>query len=97
MARLISNSPLTKLKGQLGKQLVFKQYGDKTVVTQYPDMSRVKPSALQKAKRNIFKDAVAYAKNITHNPELKKKYLKKVRKGESVYHFALKEYLKKNK
>jgi hypothetical protein len=97
MARLTSNSPLSKLKGQLGKQLVFKQYGDKTVVTQYPDMSRVKPSALQKQKRNIFKDAVAYAKNITYDPALKKKYLKKVKVGESVYHYALKEYLRKNK
>jgi hypothetical protein len=68
MARLTSDSPLKKLSGQLGKQLVFKQYGDKTVVTQYPDMSRIKPSALQKQKRSIFKDAVAYAKNITHDP-----------------------------
>ena len=97
MARLAPDSPLKKLKGQLGKQLVFKQYGDKTVVTSYPDMSRVKPSALQKAKRSIFKDAVAYTKNVTYDPALKKKYLKKVKLCESVYHYALKEYLKKNK
>jgi len=97
MARLTENSVLKKVNGQLGKQVVFKQYGDKTVITQYPDMSRVKPSALQKRKRNIFKEAVAYAKNISRNPDLKKKYLKKTKQGESVYHYALKEYLKKNK
>jgi len=37
----ISNSLLLKeLSGQLGKQLVFRQYGDKTVVSKYPDNSR---------------------------------------------------------
>ena len=91
MARLPANAALSKMSGQLGKQIVFKQYGDKTVVTQYPDMSRVKPSLLQKHKRSIFKEAVAYAKIINRNPELKKKYLEKVKPGESVYHYALKE------
>jgi hypothetical protein len=97
MARLTENSALKKISGQLGKQLVLKQYGDRTVITQYPDMSRIKPSALQKHKRNVFKEAVAYAKDISRNPDLKKKYLKKTKQGESVYHYALKEYLKKNK
>lgn len=97
MARLPANEVLSKLNGQLGRQVVFKQYGDKTVVSAYPDMSRVKPSKKQKANRNVFKEAVAYAKNITGTPELKKKYLKKVKAGESVYHYVLKEYLKKNK
>jgi hypothetical protein len=76
---------------------VFKQYGDKTVITQYPDMSRVKPSIKQKNSRNLFKDAVVYAKNINRNPALKKKYLKKVKPGESVYHYAIKEYFEINK
>ena len=93
MARLAANSSLNGISGQLGKQLVFKKYGDKIVVTQYPDMSRIKPSPLQKHKRAIFKEAVAYAKNINRNPVLKKEYLQKVKRGESVYHFALKEYL----
>lgn len=30
-----------KLSGHLGKQIVFKQYSDKTVVSQYPDMVTV--------------------------------------------------------
>ena len=95
MARLAPNSPLKNIKGKLGKQLVFKQYGDKTVVTVYPNMSRVKPSKVQKIYRNKFKEAVAYAKRINRDPILKKQYLQKVQPGESVYHFALKEFLKK--
>jgi polyhydroxyalkanoate synthesis regulator protein len=34
------NLLLKELSGQIGKQLVFKQYGDKTIVSQYLDMSR---------------------------------------------------------
>ena len=92
MARLSGNL-LHGISGAVGKQLVFKKYGDKTVVTGYPDMSKVKPSEKQVEKRKVFADAVAYAKNISRNPVKKAEYLKKVKAGESVYHFALKQYL----
>ena len=74
MARLNAKHPFNKISGQLGKQLVFKQYGDKTVVTTYPDMSHVKPSIKQKANRSLFKEAVAYAQKINNDAVLKKKY-----------------------
>jgi hypothetical protein len=35
-----NNLLLKELSGQIGKQLVFKRYGDKIVVSKYPDMSR---------------------------------------------------------
>jgi len=60
-------------------------------------MSRVKPSRKQKNNRNLFKEAVAYAKKINRTPALKQTYLKKIKKGESVYHYAIKEYLSKHK
>lgn len=82
------------LSGHIGKQLVFKRYAHKTVVTRYPDMSRVKPSAMQKEKRKVFAEAVAYAKAINNDPVRKAAYLAKVPKGKTVYQFALKEYLK---
>ena len=88
---------LKNVRGTLEKQLVVKQYGDKTVVTKYPHMRKVKPSELQKKGRNLFAEAVAYARAVNRNPEQKAAYLQKVKKGESVYHYALKEYLEKNK
>ena len=96
MAR-ISHVLLKNISGAVGKQLVFKQYGDKTIVTKYPDMSKVKPSEQQKDSRKRFAEAVAYAQAINRNPEQKTLYLKKVKKGQSVYHFALKEYLEMSK
>ena len=95
MART-KNDILTKaLKGQIGKQLVFKQYGKKTVVTRYPDMSKVVPSELQKEQRSGFAEAVAYAKSINNDPVLKAKYAKKVKKGKSVFQYAIQEYLQR--
>jgi hypothetical protein len=83
------------LSGQIGKQLVFKKYANKTVVTKYPDMSNIKPSQAQVTKRERFAAAVKYAREINNDAVLKALYLKKVAKGQSVYHFALSEYLKK--
>jgi hypothetical protein len=96
MAR--SNNLLLKgTSGALGKQLVVKQYAYGTVVTRYPDMSGIKPSRQQKQKRSTFRDAVAYAKEILRNPAKKAAYAKGLKKGETVYHTAIKEYLAREK
>ena len=97
MARVTDDNLLSGLSGHIGKQIVIKRYGDKTVVTAYPDMRRVKPSVLQTLNHNRFKDAVAYAQAINRNPELKKEYKQKIKPGESVYHYAIKEYLQRCK
>jgi hypothetical protein len=97
MARAGKNSALNAISGQLGKQLVIKQYSDKIVISQYPDMSGIKPSRKQKNGRNLFREAVAYAKHIIYNRELKKNYLEKIKPVKNVYQYALKEYMTKDK
>ena len=84
---------LHQVRGQIGKQIVVKRYGKKTVITAYPDMSRVKPSKLQKTKRKDFAAAVAYARSIINDPVQKAAYAKRIKKRERVYNFAIKEYL----
>jgi hypothetical protein len=42
MARLKKNSLFNAPQGSIGKEIVFKQYADKTVVSKCPDMSKVK-------------------------------------------------------
>ena len=93
MASTKNNPLLQQLTGQIGQQIVIKQYGNKTVVSKYPDMSKVKASTRQKNNRSVFKEAVAYAKSINRDPGKRKDYLLKVKPGESIYHYALKEYL----
>ncbi len=93
MAKQYQN-PITRgLRGQIGRQLVFKQYGTKTVVSRFPDMSSVQQSALQKANNNRFAEAVAYAQGINNDPAKKAAYAQKVKKGQTVFHFAIKEFL----
>jgi hypothetical protein len=97
MARLRKHSLLEALSGALGKEIVIKQYADKTVVSKYPDMSKVKASQRQRAQRELMAQANAYASSINRSPVLRAKYKKKLKAGESVYHFAIKEFFKKRK
>ena len=96
MARTDSNALLKGFSGAIGKQIVVKQYGDKTVITAYPDMGKVKASANQKVRRNVFAEAVAYAQAIITDPKKKSAYQKKLKKGQRVYQAAMSEYMKKN-
>jgi hypothetical protein len=80
--------------GAFGKQLVFKVRGKKTFVSKYPDMSKVKPTEKQLAEKDRFGDAVRFALNIVRDPEKKAAY--KVEKGKSVYHTAIRNYLREH-
>ncbi len=83
---------MSKINSKIG-DIVIKQYGDKTVVSKYPDMSNVIPSTSQRQKRSRFADAVAYAKTINSNPIFRSDYLKRNNNVKSVYQSALKEFL----
>ena len=97
MARTKDNTILHALRGKIGNQIVVKQYGDKTVITKYPDMSHLKPTPLQQKYRNDFAEAVAYARKINNNPREKEKYLEKIEAGDTVYHYAMREFFIKKK
>ena len=97
MARLPNDSPLNGSSGRLGKDLVLKNYSDKTVVSKYPDMSGIEPSESQKQRRNIFGEAMRYAQKVNRDPLLRAFYEKTLLPGESVFHKAKKEYLQQHK
>ena len=82
------------LSGAIGKEIVFKRYADKTVVTKYPDMKKIVPSAAQKIQRKKFKEANAFAKSINNDPVKRAAYGLKIPSGKSVYRWAVKEYMK---
>ena len=97
MARITNKSVFNALSGRIGKELVIKQYGDKVVVSKYPDMSKVKPSKWQMRGRERIKEATAYALSILNDPHLKAAFEKELKPGESVYHKAKKQYFEKLK
>ena len=93
---ILKTSALEALRGQVGKELVFKKYGDKTVVTRYPRMNGIERSPRQKLGTSKFKEAVAYARSIIKDEKKRKAFAKKLRRGKSVYHAAISEFMKKH-
>jgi hypothetical protein len=65
------NILLKKLSGHLGKQIVVKQYGDKTVVSKYPDMSKRKLSPKQLAVNERMEEANEEAQRIMGDEDLR--------------------------
>ena len=67
----ISNSVLLKLlSGQMNQEIVFKQYGDKTVISKYPDMSKVVFTPKQLQVQEKMYEAHFRAKGIMGDEEL---------------------------
>lgn len=97
MARISPHSLLADISGTIGKEVVFKRYKDKTVVSKYPDMTKVKPSARQKQERSFFREATAFAQLINRHPQLRALYAAELLPGETVFHRVKKEYLNRFK
>lgn len=94
----ISINPYLKgMRGSIKKQIVIKQYAHCTVVTKYPDMSRVVLSPLQRKRNALFTDAVKYAQSILKDPEKLKEYKKGLHPGERVYNHAIRAYMNAQK
>ena len=91
MARVNGNIILEKHSGAIGKQLVYRQFNGKTVVSKYPDRSKVIYTPEQLQYRKIFAIASKYASDIVKDPVKKRAY--KVEPGASVYHTALKDFM----
>ncbi|MFN0082974.1 MAG: hypothetical protein ACKVOM_10700 [Ferruginibacter sp.] len=91
---VLEANKVQKRNNKMG-DIVIKKYGDKTVVSKYPDMSNIIPSGSQKEKRNRFAEAVAYAKTINNSTILRNDFLKRVGAVKSVYQSALKEFLQR--
>jgi disulfide oxidoreductase YuzD len=58
------------VSGQMNKEIVFKQYGDKTVISKYPDMSKRVLSPKQKQILERMQDANYAVRGIMANDEL---------------------------
>jgi hypothetical protein len=83
---------LKNVRGTIGRQMVIKTYSWGTVITKYPNMSKVKPSKAQKQQRKSFGEAVVYAKALMADPERAEALKKKLEKGKSVYRAAIREF-----
>lgn len=90
MAR-VNNPLLQGTSGSIGKTFVLKTTKTGTFSAKHPDMSAVTPSKNQTRGRQRFAEAVKFAKSVMNDPEKKAKY--NVRRGSTLYHTVIKEYL----
>ena len=67
-----SNNLIMKgVRGAIGKQVVFRIYGSKQIVSAYPDMSDRKLSAKQKLRTDVMRKANAELKVIKADVHLR--------------------------
>lgn len=82
-------------KGSIGKELVFRQRGGKTVISAFPSFKEPEKSTeAQHAWKTKFFYAVSYGKQVNADPVLRAAYEKKAKPGVSVFNLAIKNYLK---
>ncbi len=92
----IHNSVLFQgFSGSINRQLLFRQCGGKTVVSQFPDRSAVIYSEKQKRERRRFADAVSFARVVIADRGLKQIYSIKaaVLGFRSAWNAAIAEYM----
>jgi hypothetical protein len=90
------NSIITgKLKGSLGKQLVFRQWHGKTIVPKSPKAREGKPSAAQSETQDKFQMASRYAKAVIANPDqsLAEGYQTVLKPRQNLYSRALEDFM----
>jgi hypothetical protein len=87
---------LSIIQGSIGQKFVVKHYkGRKIVITRFPDMSGIVASEQQRERRDLFKEAVVYAKWIIADEDRKKAFRKSLprRKQRKVYQAAKQLYM----
>jgi predicted HTH transcriptional regulator len=91
MAR-INNAMVEGTQGKVGKELVYKKRNKKTFVSKMPDMSNIIATKEQAKNRNVFAEAVKFARELKNDPVRSAAF--KLRKGETLYLAAITEYMR---
>ncbi len=81
--------------GSINRQLLFRQFAGKTVVSKFPDRSTVVYSERQKREQKNFSDAVSFARVVIADEALKQVYsIKAALLGfRSAWNVAIAEYM----
>ena len=86
------------IRGAIGKEYVIKHYRRGRIFrTKYPDMTRIVATEKQRACRNKFRDAVAWAKEYISDPVQKKSYKPWFRKRKRVFNQLIKDFMLRDK
>ncbi|PRD54710.1 hypothetical protein [Sphingobacterium gobiense] len=94
MAKSRDNVVMQGASGKVGRNLVFRQRGDQTIIAKRPRMvaggRELTPK--QQQVQNRFLNASLYAKQAIQDPELKAAYAKKATINQTAYNVAFKDF-----
>ena len=97
MAKITLSPMFQEIRGRLGDYVFRRTHTGEVILSKVPDMSRVKWSKAQKAHRQRFKKAVAYAKAAMAEPKVRAVYEKMAaKKGKRPFDMAVSDYFKGN-
>lgn len=96
MARIVQFSLLSSLSGKVG-EIEIRRTRHGMVIAKKRAKRKKKPAGAQLETCNNFKKAVAHARKVLADFKRNNPNVSTVRRGKSVYHTALTEYLKKKK
>ncbi len=97
MPKVVLNPAIREIRGKLGGMVFRLTHTGELIVTKAPDMSKVKWSKAQKAHRQRFKQAVAYAKAAMADPQVRKVYEKlAAKRRKRPFDTAVSDYFKGN-
>jgi hypothetical protein len=86
---------LGKISGHVGRQIVYRQYGDITVISKYPDMSNRQFTPRQEQLQETMAEANYHAKGVIDNEDLKgKAQLRLNVTANKLYHALVREYIR---
>ncbi len=95
MAIVKYNGTILELTGSVGGLVFKKSPQGKTIVTKCPDMSSVKWSPAQRAHRERFRNAVAYARRALATPEVRLEYERRAKElDKRPWDLAVSDYFK---
>jgi hypothetical protein len=81
-------------RGKIGG-LIFRVWGENTVVSKAPDYSKIPRSEAQKANSNRFKVATRYGRRVLNDPMAYAFYDKRRRRNQTVWNVAISDYMKR--
>jgi hypothetical protein len=95
---IMKNPEDREYRGRINDKYVIRQYTDfgRTVLSMYPDMSKIEPSVDQKLQRLNFKEAQTLALQILLDPEVKAFYKDLCKPGQRPHNVLIAELLKKD-
>lgn len=91
---LINNDLVKGSSGRIGDQLVYRQRGGKTIIAKRPRPKTKPDTTGQIATRELFYNAVLYAKTVIANEATKAIYQAKTQGNQTAYNLAVSDFCK---